>query len=315
MSGRIAAVYFAMHESLPVSIVIPTIGRLERLRACLESISRCSERAGEVLVIDQSEGDKVPALVRDFAPIGARAVRCEGRGVSVGMNQGLREAEHDVVLVTHDDCTVDVSWVGAAARLMASDPEMIVTGRVLPGGDDPLGVASTKDGTTPEDFTGQVHSGALYPNNMALNRSVVLAFGGFDERFSTAAEDNDLSYRWLRSGRRLRYEPELVVWHHDWRSHEELERLYVEYWRWQGAFYAKHLRRGDLTMLRFIARDLYFGARAVAARVLRGRPRWSDWRRGLLRGLPVGLAQGWRLFRPQKPGAPARGARSERCPR
>ena len=72
--------------------------------------------------------------------------------------------------------------------------------------------------------------------------------GGFDELFgpAEAAEDNEFCYRWLRSGGSLRYEPSLVVWHHDWRSPRELERLYVRYARGQGFFYAKHLRRGDL---------------------------------------------------------------------
>jgi GT2 family glycosyltransferase len=288
---------------LPVSIVIPTIGRVERLGACLESIAAGDGRAAEILVVDQSGGPDVAALVQKYASLRARVVACDGRGISLAMNVGLRRAARDIVLVTHDDCTVAPSWVATAARFMAQDPEMIVTGRVLPGGDDPLAVASTKDDQTPYDFTGELHSGALYPNNMALNRDRVVEFGGFDETFKTAAEDNDLSYRWLRAGHRLRYEPELVVWHHDWRSHEDLERLYVEYWRWQGVFYAKHLRRGDMTMLRFIARDVRFGLRATAARVLRGRPKWSDWRRGILRGLPRGLLSGWTMFGSRRAGA------------
>jgi GT2 family glycosyltransferase len=285
-----------MSEPLPVSVLIPTIGRVERLAACLDSLAGCDRRAREILVVDQSGGDAVASLVNRFSGLGARVVRCERRGISVGMNLGLREAANHAVLVTHDDCTVAPSWIRTAARLMADDPEMIVTGRVLPAGDDPLAVASTKDEPEAHDFTGELESGALYPNNMALNRSLVLELGGFDERFKTAAEDNDFSYRWLRAGRRLRYEPELVVWHHDWRSHDDLERLYVEYWRWQGVFYAKHLRQRDMYMLRFIARDVYSGARAMAARVVRGRPRWSDWRRGISRGLPAGIIEGWRMF-------------------
>ena len=285
-----------MSESLQVSIVIPTIGRLERLRACLGSIAACDARAAEIVVVDQSGGSEVAALVAEFADLGARTLPCAGRGISVGMNLGLREAVHDAVLVTHDDCTVAPSWVGVAARFMAADPKMIVTGRVLPASDDPLAVPSTKDDTTPHDFTGEIESGALYPNNCAVDRAGVLALGGFDERFKTAAEDNEFSYRWLRAGKPLRYEPELVVWHHDWRSPDELEDLYVEYWRWQGVFYAKHLRRRDPTMLRFIARDVRYGLRATAERVFRGRPRWTDWRRGILRGLPTGIVQGWRMF-------------------
>jgi GT2 family glycosyltransferase len=280
-----------------LSVVIPTIGRIDQLRACLESISRCDRPPAEVVVIDQSRSAEVAELVGDYGAIGARVVRCDGRGISVGTNLGLREATHDAVLVTHDDCTVEESWIATGARLMAGHPEMVLTGRVRPAGDDPLAVPSTKDEDVAYEFTGQRHSGALFPNNMALNRRLALAFGGFDERFETAAEDNDFSYRWLRAGRRLRYEPDLIVWHHHWRGHEDLERLYVDYWRWQGVFYAKHLRRGDLTMVRFIARDLYQGARAMGARILRGRPRWSDWRRGVMRGLPAGLVTGWPMFR------------------
>ena len=75
----------------------------------------------------------------------------------------------------------------------------------------------------------------MFPNNMVLRRSSVLAFGGFDERFGPgeAAEDNEFSYRWLRAGHSIRYEPALVVWHHDWRDPDELRRLYVAYARGQ----------------------------------------------------------------------------------
>jgi GT2 family glycosyltransferase len=283
-------------DQLPVSIVIPTIGRLQQLRACLASIAECSPRAAEVVLVDQSGASDVTALAEEFAHIGARVLPCAGRGISIGMNAGLREAAHEVVLVTHDDCTVGPDWVDVAARLIDDHAEMIVTGRVLPAGDDPLAVPSTKDDPAPHDFTGELEAGALYPNNMALTRSPALALGGFDERFKSAAEDNEFSYRWLRAGKPLRYEPELVVWHNDWRSRDELERLYTDYWRWQGVFYAKHLRSRDLTMLRFIVRDVKYGAQAMAERLRRGRPRWSDWRRGVLRGLPAGLLQGWRMF-------------------
>jgi GT2 family glycosyltransferase len=285
-----------MKDALAVSVVIPTIGRIGPLRACLDSIAACDVRPAEVLLVDQSGAGEVAELVREYGEIGARRIESAARGIPVGMNLGLRSAANDIVLVTHDDCTVDRSWVGAAAAFMAEDPEMIVSGRVLPAGDDPLAVPSTRVSTEPHDYTGETECGALYPNNMALNRSDVLAFGGFDERFLSAAEDNDLSYRWLRAGRRLRYEPSMLVWHNDWRSHDDLERLYVSYWRWQGMFYAKHLRRGDLTMLRFIARDVKGALRAVAACVVRGRPRWSDGRRGILRGLPSGILAGWRVF-------------------
>ena len=138
----------------------------------------------------------------------------------------------------------------------------------------------------------------MFGNNMVLPRDRVLELGGFDERFGPeeAAEDNEFCYRWLKAGRPLRYEPSLVVEHHDWRSPEDLERLYVRYARGEGFFYGKHLRHGDLRMLRFVARDVIWGLRAVASGVVKRRESWTDSRRGVFRGLPGGLAAGWRAY-------------------
>jgi glycosyltransferase involved in cell wall biosynthesis len=284
-------------QTRPVSVVVPTVGRPGPLQACLESVAACVPRADELLVVDQSGDASVREVVARFAPAGVRYVGCSGRGVSRGRNVGLANAAHDTVLVTDDDCTVAADWIGTAWELAARHPGTIITGRVLPVG-EASAVPSWKDDPNAHDFTGEVHGGALFPNNMVLPRSSVLASGGFDERFGPdeAAEDNEFSYRWLREGRSLRYEPALVVWHHDWRTRVELERLYTRYARGQGFFYAKHLRRGDWTMLRFLARDLYWAGRGLVAAAMRRREDWVDPRRGIPRGLPQGLVHGWRVY-------------------
>ena len=287
---------------VPISVVVPTIGRVELLTACLESISACAPAPAEVLVVDQSGAPEVAELVDRHAAMNARLVPCDGRGIALGTNLGLRTASSEIVAVTHDDCTVSPGWIAAVSHHATETPETVVSGRVLPAG-PPEAVPSTKSNSVPFDFTGMPIYGVLYPANMVLPREAVLAVGGFDERSSLrlAAEDNDFCYRWLTSGRALRYEPELEVWHHDWRSPEELVRLYVTYGRGQGAFYAKHLVRGDRRMVRFVLADLARGLRSIVGGIRHHRPRWQDERRGLLPGLPVGLVLGlldeWRLRR------------------
>jgi GT2 family glycosyltransferase len=132
---------------------------------------------------------------------------------------------------------------------------------------------------------------------MAVDRRLVLELGGFDERLD-AAEDNDLCYRWLRAGRRLVYRPEMRVWHHAWRDDDELRDLHVSYARWQGVFYGKHLRSGDLRVLKFVGKDLVDAVGGTVASTLRGRPPLSNWRRGVFRGTPRGIRDGWRMYRP-----------------
>ena len=261
-------------------------------------------------MVDQG-GGAVEGVVGRHAHLGMRLLRCDGRGIAKGTNQGLREAASTHVLVTHDDCTVPPDWVGVAAHHAGATPDAIVTGRVLPGG-DPAAVPSTKTDSVAYDFTGSPSYGVLYPANMVVPRAGVLEIGGFDERRSlrVAAEDNDLCYRWLTGGRPMRFEPQLVVTHHDWRTPDELERLYLAYGRGQGAFYAKHLLRGDRRIPRLIAHDLGLGLRSLAGALRHGTPRWADERRGLLRGIPAGLMTGFRdewAIRSQRRRAPARG--------
>jgi GT2 family glycosyltransferase len=281
---------------VPVSVIVPTVGRAGLLERCLESVLACDPLPAEILVVDQSGGTHVERLSSELgAPV--RRVACDGTGTARSMNTGLAAAGHDTILVTHDDCVVEPDWVGRGWAHAQAYPAAIVTGRVLP----PEGagyVPSTKTDTEPEDYTGRILSGVLYPANMVADRRRLQEIGGFDERPSLiVAEDNDLCYRWLRDGRPLRYEPDLVVWHHDWRTPEELVRTHIAYARAQGGFYAKHLRDGDRQILRLLRWDLSHGVRALARGALRRRPRWEDPYREMVLWLLVGLVVGWRADR------------------
>jgi GT2 family glycosyltransferase len=281
-------------ETAPISVVIPTIGRASLLTNCLASLALCSPRAAEILVVDQSGDGDVRAAVERFADIGARVVYCAIRDRSVAVNEGMKAAEHEFVLVTDDDCTVAETWVETAVAHLSADPDSIVTGRVLPIG-DAVAVPSLVGAVEPREYSGSLHYDVLFGCNMACRRSGFLEQGGFDERVKLA-EDNDFCYRWLRAGRRLSYDPELLIWHHAWRTPAQLRRHFRGYARGQGIFYAKHLRAGDLTVIRFLARDIYRASRAAAARVIRGRNEWPDARLALIRGVPTGLVAGWRAF-------------------
>jgi GT2 family glycosyltransferase len=288
-------------DVVPVSVVIATVGPANRIAACLTSISHCNPRPAEIIVVDQSNDDAVHAVVAGFGPAGARLLTSPIRGKSPAVNLGMKEAAHEIVLLTDDDCSVDPNWVEAAWIHLSADPETIATGRVLPVG-VAAGIASLVGLEEPRDYTGQIHDDVLFGCNMACPRSRVLALGGFDYRVQLV-EDNDLCYRWLRAGQRLHYDPSLLVWHHAWRSPRELKRQFRGYARSQGIFYAKHLRRKDFGVVRFLVRDARRAARGIASRIVHGRREWPDARRALPYGIIVGLITGWRRFGPR--GEPA----------
>lgn len=280
-------------DSAAVTVVVPTVGR-PTLVGCLESLAQCQPNAAEVLVVCQGDAAAVRAIVTRFGPPGTEVLEDAGRGVASGTNLGVRAAAHETVLVTHDDCTVDASWVEVATRLASERPDFVFTGLVAPGGDLER-VPSCKTDPEAHDFTGQLEVGALYPNNMVLPRRLFVAFGGFDEAFTPehAAEDCDFCFRWLAGGGALRYEPALQVAHHDWRSIHELERLYVRYARGSGFVYGNLLASGERRIVPFLVNDVRAGLRG-GVDVVRGRPRWRDWRRSIYLGLPGGFVTGLR---------------------
>jgi GT2 family glycosyltransferase len=283
--------------SPPVSVIVPTVGRRDLLEACLRSLLACAPRADEIVVVDQSRGADVVAVVAGLADPSVRVIECDGSGTARAMNRGLAAATHDTIFVTHDDCTVADDWIAVGTRLATASPDAIITGQVLPP-DGSRYVPSTKTDTERHDYTGVLTSGVLYPANMIVSRSAIQALGGFDERTTLlVAEDNDLCYRWLVAGRPFHYEPELRVWHHDWRTPEQLVRTHIAYARAQGGFYAKHLHARDFRVLRLLAWDLRHGLRTTARGMLRREPRWEDEYRETLRWLPVGIVSGWREAR------------------
>jgi GT2 family glycosyltransferase len=282
--------------ALPVTVLLPTIGRAELLSSCLVSLAQCEPRAHEILVLDSSDDSSVADVVAEFPSAGVRRIQCRALGIGAAFNVGLREARHEIILMTNDDCTHERTWVERGSYHALREPRSIVTGRVRPLG-DPAVVPSTIDDPVRRDYA-QKPAFVLYTQSMALHRSQLLEFGGFDERIQPSAEDNDLSYRWLRAGRPIRYEPDFVAWHHDWRSDEQLARLYVNYGIGQGMVYGKHLRRGDLRVMSYLGSAVVAAVRALLARCAGRYSRThADPRLGFVRGLPTGLVRGWRIGR------------------
>jgi GT2 family glycosyltransferase len=135
---------------------------------------------------------------------------------------------------------------------------------------------------------------------MGCSRQALLDIGGFDERMRPVGEDDDLGFRWLRSGRPLRYAPEFKVCHTAWRTEAEVRRMYRLYAQGDGTVYAKYLLEGELIVLRYIASDLLWGVVAeIQAAILRKRRSW-DHRLETLPNLFIGFWRGLHMYWPRR---------------
>jgi GT2 family glycosyltransferase len=241
----------------PSSVIVCSRNRPRYLLETVESVLHGRERPAEIVIVDQSD-EPHPTLaamgVRDGCAV--RYLHSAERGVSRARNTGMRAAATELLIYTDDDVFVDPDWLEPMVRNLAElGARGVVTGRVLstpdevPGGFAPALVSSESTA----EYAGRIAKDVLEAGNMGVHRATMLTLGGFDEELGPgtgfpAGEDNDMGYRLLAAGCRIRYVPEGVIYHRAWRGPEEYLPLRWRYGIGQGAYYGKHLRGGGAYM-------------------------------------------------------------------
>jgi glycosyltransferase involved in cell wall biosynthesis len=209
--------------SCSYSIVIPTYSRPERLRICLESLTRLKSPEGgfEVVVVDDGSPQPLQPVVADFASrLLVTCLRQENAGPATARNFGASRARGKYLVFVDDDCCVDADWLVAFQEAFAGDPDGLVGGHTINGlpknrysaaSQFILDLVYAHYNPSPDAVT------FLASNNIAMPAKSFHELGGFDaERFSTAGgEDRDLCDRWTtRFGTMRRTEKAIVRHYH-----------------------------------------------------------------------------------------------------
>lgn len=246
--------------SLPVSVIVCTLGREPLLRACLESLRDQDHAAFEVVVVDNDPASgAVAALLADLHDDVFHYVAQPVKGLSNARNAGLDAARHEVVAFTDDDAIADRDWVRRIATVFEQDRVVsAVTGLVVPWElETQAQLWFEQFGSFDRGCRRQVWAypasrrfdalgpqgdgGPAYPfsagvigsgNNMAFRRERVLVLGGFDAALGAGTitgggEDLDIYVRLLLAGDVIVYEPRAVVRH---RHRRELSALQSQTW-------------------------------------------------------------------------------------
>jgi glycosyltransferase involved in cell wall biosynthesis len=251
-----------------LTIAICTKDRAQRLIRLLESLQPVVAvsrfRATELLVIDNASVD---SATRDAvaAFTGVRYVFERRAGLDFARNAAMRHASGDLLAFLDDDVVVDRDWLDGLFAAWQGCPEAGgFSGLVLPYRLDTEAQVQFElrggfgRGFEPRTFHAASAENPLHPVgsgvigagcNMAFDRSLLLALGGFDEALDTGAPlpgggDLDIFYRVLRSGRTMVYEPRYAVYHE---HRETLPQLKRQYWTWGLGFMAflAKARRSD----------------------------------------------------------------------
>ncbi|MDO8659102.1 MAG: glycosyltransferase family 2 protein [Candidatus Parcubacteria bacterium] len=258
---------------MSISIVIPNYNGEEILAKNLPKVFEAVDNA-EVIVVDDASTDGSLRTLNNFRSKISIIKNERNLGFSSSVNKGVREAKGEIVILLNTDVVPEKNFLKPLLRhfedgkifAVGCMDKSIEDGKVILRG---RGVGQWKRGFLVHS-RGEINKAStLWVNggSGAFRKSVWKKLGGFDELFNPFYwEDIDLSYRALKSGYKILFEPNSVVVH----EHEKgaIKSTYSNFevktiaYRNQFIFVWKNLTDLDLCMLHLIWLPYHF-AKAV----------------------------------------------------
>ena len=205
---------------LTATIVICTRNRPGPLRECLEGIAHMERAPDEVIIVDNTLGNKeTEAVAREFAAV---YIVEPIQGLSRARNRGLAESKSGIVAYLDDDATPDVHWLGLMLEPFKDPQVTVVTGRIITpeslAGDCTKRTVRSLSNKDSEWFEIATFGGLGLGSNMAFRRNACAGQKIFDERLGRGApfeiaEENYAFAVHLSRGYTAVHLPHAIVFH------------------------------------------------------------------------------------------------------
>jgi len=215
-----------------VSVIIVSWHSARFLERCLSALAQQTHRSIELIHIDNASDDNSIAMVRNASPSARQVVNDTNRGFSAAVNQGVRLANGEFVLLLNPDAFLEPKYIDRLVTALDSAGETfgMATGKLLQaesGLIDSMGIRMTRSGRhfdvgqgndprppTPgprSEVFGVSGAAAMY--RMSFIRDVTIGGEFLDEDFFAFREDADVAWRGQLFGWRAIYVPDAVGHH------------------------------------------------------------------------------------------------------
>ena len=201
-----------------VSVVVPVYNAEKTLAECINSLLELDypKENLELIFINNASTDRTGSILNQYDEK-IRIFYEEKKGPAVARNRGLLNARGNIVAFVDADCTVHKDWLKKIVLPLQDEAVGIVGGKIL----------SKRPCNKIEEFGEEIHDHEkaideykppyAITMNWSSSLSTLKEIGLFDESFRRC-EDVDLSYRIFRSGYKIVYQPEAVVYHRNERT-------------------------------------------------------------------------------------------------
>ncbi|MET7731317.1 bifunctional polysaccharide deacetylase/glycosyltransferase family 2 protein [Streptomyces sp. NPDC005402] len=236
----------------PVTVIVPAYNEKECIANTLESLAR-STHPIEVIVVDDGSSDGTSEIARAAAEkLGmnnVRVIRQENAGKPAALNNGVRSASHDIVVMMDGDTVFEPDTVRQLVQPFANPEVGAVAGNAKVGNRDTvIGAWQHIEYVMGFNLDRRMYDllrcmptipGAIG----AFRREAVLQVGGMSE--DTLAEDTDITIAMHRAGWRVVYQEHARAWTE---APGSLKQLWSQRYRWSyGTMQALWKHRKSLT--------------------------------------------------------------------
>ncbi|MFJ8752720.1 bifunctional polysaccharide deacetylase/glycosyltransferase family 2 protein [Streptomyces sp. NPDC102441] len=216
----------------PVSVIVPAFNEKECIAATLKSLA-ASTHPIEIVVVDDGSTDGTAEIAESLGLLNVRVIRQENAGKPAALNNGVKQARYDIVVMMDGDTVFEPDAVHQLVQPFA-DPGI---GAVA--GNAKVGNRSTMIGAWQhiEYVMGFNLDRRMYdllrcmptiPGAIgAFRRQAVLEAGGMSE--DTLAEDTDITIALHRAGWRVVYAEHARAWTE---APASLGQLWRQRYRW-----------------------------------------------------------------------------------
>jgi glycosyltransferase involved in cell wall biosynthesis len=226
-------------EPPSVSVIVPAYNAAATLDACLDALSQQTVGADayEVIVVDDGSTDGSAAIAQRH---GVTVLRLAHSGAAAARNEGARRARGRILLFTDADCEPLEAWI---ERMVAPFADAEVAGV--------KGAYCTRQRSLVARFA-QAEYEEKYRRlarmeqidfvdtyAAAYRRDLFWALGGFDPHF-LLDEDQEFSFRVAKTGAKLVFAPDALVYHHHQETAWGYARRKLGLGRWKVEVHARY---------------------------------------------------------------------------
>ncbi|WP_405647171.1 bifunctional polysaccharide deacetylase/glycosyltransferase family 2 protein [Streptomyces sp. NBC_00019] len=236
----------------PVSVIVPAYNEKECIANTLRSLAQ-STHPIEIIVVDDGSTDGTSEISRNAAHelgmTNVRVIRQENAGKPAALNNGVRNASYDIVIMMDGDTVFEPDAVQQLVQPFA-DPEVgAVAGNAKVGNRDTIigawqHIEYVMGFNLDRRMYDLLRCMPTIPGAIgAFRREAVLEVGGMSE--DTLAEDTDITIAMHRAGRRVVYQEHAKAWTE---APGSLKQLWSQRYRWSyGTMQALWKHRKSLT--------------------------------------------------------------------